>query len=391
MTCSGHVLKLGAVRCAGSRHGGRLFDDALELVDNLGCDLVPKKTSGVDLGSRVALILLAHGGEGLGKVAAVRGLRARRERVAEVVAGDAIPLASKVHRGHAVVLRRGDGEELLVLLVLCGSGKMRVQLVEVRARDASEFRAGHGGLGPGHAGGGGLHAGDVVGNDALLVQGGGDTSVLEDAIENGSRGSANLIGHARNGRSGVAGLACDECTTEEEHKKEAGGNRLLLVLGTGDEGQLLGLGRCLLIGSKVVDEDVVVPVAVAHVEVVHLGRKVGKGGAGCSRHAVASRSLEALGENGDLLAKLARLERVVAYKLLLVELQLVDHVVQLHGLAMPVLFLRGEGLILDAHASKLILHATDLLHPDLLLFFKLLGVLLLSLPGVKSSVTLANE
>jgi len=70
------ALDFGAVGCTGSRHGSRLFDDALELVNDLGGDLVPEQTASVDLSSRVALALLTHSGEGLGKVATVRWLRA---------------------------------------------------------------------------------------------------------------------------------------------------------------------------------------------------------------------------------------------------------------------------------------------------------------------------
>lgn len=58
---SADVVGLYSVRGAGSGHGSRLFDDALELVDNLGGDLVPQKTAGVDLGGRFTLALLAHG------------------------------------------------------------------------------------------------------------------------------------------------------------------------------------------------------------------------------------------------------------------------------------------------------------------------------------------
>jgi hypothetical protein len=108
-------------------------------VDDLGCDLVPEQTASVDLSSRVTLTLLTHGSEGLGKVATVRWLRAGRQRVAEVVAGHAVTRASEVERRHAVVLVGSDGEELFVLLLLGGTSEMRVQLVEVRARDTSKL------------------------------------------------------------------------------------------------------------------------------------------------------------------------------------------------------------------------------------------------------------
>ena len=117
-------LDLEPVRGAGPRrHGSGLLDDALELVHHLRRDLVPKQAAGVDLGGGLALVLLAHGGEGCGEVAAVRRL-GRRERVAEVVASNAVAGASEVKGRHAVVLGRGDGEQLLVLLLLCGSSKL---------------------------------------------------------------------------------------------------------------------------------------------------------------------------------------------------------------------------------------------------------------------------
>ena len=146
------------------------------------------------------------------------------------------------------------------------------------------------------------------------------------------------------------------------------------------------LGSGLVVGSEVVDEDVVVPVTVAHVEVVHLRGKVGEGRARCSSHAVASSSLEAFSKDRDLLAKLAGFKSVVAHKLLLVELELVDHVVHLHGLAVPVLLLSNELVVLNAHGSEVLLHAAHLLDPALLLFLELFGVLLLALTGVETAI-----
>jgi hypothetical protein len=389
---SAHALDLRAVGCVGSGHGSRLFDDTLELVDDLRCDLVPQQTTSVDLGGGVTLVLFAHGGKALGEVAAVGWLGARGEWVVEVVACEAIPLASEVQRCHAVVLVGSNGEQLLVLLFLRRSSEMGVHLIEVRARDAGEFRAGHGGLGPGHTGRCRFKTSDVVGNDALLAQSSRYTSVLEDAVEHGGRGGADLVGHTRNGRSCVAGLACDKSTAKQKHKQETRSDGLVLLLGARDERHfLILLGSGLVVRSEVVDEDVVVPVAVAHVEVIHLGGEVGEGSAGCDRHTVASSIFKALGKDRHLLAKLAGLHSVSAYELLFVELQLADHVVHLHGLAMPVLLLDDERIILNAHRSEVVLHLAHLLHPLLLLVFELFSVLLLSLPGVKPVVTLADE
>jgi hypothetical protein len=232
----------------------------------------------------------------------------------------------------------------------------------------------------------------VAGNETLLAHSGRHTSILEDAVENGGGSGTDLVGHAGNGRSSAARLACDKGTAEQEHEQEARSDGLVLFLVAGHERELLVLlGSGLVVGSEVVDEDVVVPVAVAHVEVVHLRSKVGEGAAGCSSHAVAGGSLKALGEDRDLLAKLAGFESVVADELFLVELELVDHVVHLHGLAVPGLLLLDKGVVLDAHSGEVILHLADLLHPLLLLLFELLGVLLLSLPGVKTTMMLADE
>jgi hypothetical protein len=234
----------------------------------------------------------------------------------------------------------------------------------------------------------------MVRSKALLSQCGGDAGILEDAVENGGRCSANLIRHARDGSSSVARLACDESTAEQEHKQETRSDGLVLFLLARYDGHVVILvlrGRRLLVGSEVVDKDVVVPVVAAHVEVVHLRGEVGVGGAGGDGHAVARSVLKALSEDRDLLTELSGLERVVADKLFLVELQLVQHVAHLHGLAMPVLLLEEEGLVVDAHLAKVFFHAAHLLDPLLLLVLELFSVLLFPLPGVKSVIALAEE
>ena len=259
-----------------------------------------------------------------------------------------------------------------------------MQLVQTRARDASELRAGERSLGPRRAGRARLETGDGAGEQALFGEGRRDAGILEDAVENGGRGGTNLVGHAGHGRrGGGARLACDKGAAQEQHEQEARGDRLLLLLGAGHDGHGLVLGR-LLVRGEVVDEDVVVPLVAAHVEVVHLGGEVGEGGAGCDGH-VAGAILETLGKHGDLLAELARLERVVADEFFLVKLQLVDHVMHVHGLAMPVLFLGNELVVLDAHGRELILHVAHLLDPALLLFLELLCVLLLALSRVEAA------
>jgi hypothetical protein len=324
----------------------------------------------------------------------MRRLGARRERVGHVIAVDAVPGAGEVERRHAVVLRGRNGKELLSLLVLCRSSEVVVQLVEMGARDAGEFRARESRLGPRDARWAGLERRDVVGSEALLSQCGGDAGILEDAVENGSGCSADLIRHARDRSSSVARLACNEGATEQEHEQKTRSDGLVLFLLARDDGHVMVLilgGWRLLVGGEVVDEDVVVPVVAAHVEVVHFRGEVGVGGAGGDGHAVASRVLKTLSEDGDLLAELSGLERVVADKLFLVELQLVHHVGHLHGLAMPVLLLEEEGLVVDAHLGKVLFHAAHLLDPLLLLVLELFSVLLLPLPGVKSATMLARE
>jgi hypothetical protein len=361
-------------------------------VDDLGCDLVPEQASREDLGGGVTLILLAHSSKAFSKVAAVRRLGAWRERVAQVVTRHAVAGPGEVQRSHAVVLRRGDGEQLLSLLVLGGSSQVRVQLVKMRSRDASELRARHCGLGPSDTRWARFESGDMVCNEVVLSQGGRYTGILEDAVEHGGRCGADLFRHARDGRRSATRLACDECTAKQQHKQETRSDRLVLVLGARDDSKvLLVVLRGLLIRGEVVDEDVVVPVVAAHVEIVHLRGEVGEGGAGCDGHAVSGGSLKTLSEDGDLLAELTSLEGVVADELFLVELELVDHVVHVHGLAVPVLLLGDEGIILDAHAAKLLFHAAHLLDPVLFLFLELFSVLFLPLPGVKSVVMLASE
>jgi hypothetical protein len=360
-------------------------------VDDLGCDLIPEQASCVDLGSGVTLILLAHSSQGFSEVAAVRRLGAWRKWVAQVVTGHAVAGTSEVQRSHAVVLRRGDREQLLSLLVLGGSSQVRVQLVEVRSRDASELRARHCGLGPSDTRWARFESGNVVCDEVVLSQGGRYTSILEDAVEHGGGCSANLIRHTRNRRRSVTRLACDESTAEQQHKQETRSDWLVLILGARDDGEvLLVVLRGLLVRGEVVDEDVVIPVVAAHVEVVHLRGEVGEGGAGGDGHAVTGGSFKTLSEDGNLLAELTRLKGVVADELFLVELQLVDHVVHVHGLAVPVLFLGDEGVILNAHAAELLFHAAHLLDPLLLLFLELLSVLLLPLPRVKSVMMLAS-
>ena len=266
------------------------------------------------------------------------GLRARRERVTEIIACDTIPGASEIHRGHAVVLRRCNGKQLLVLLLFAGRSELSVQLIKSRAGKTAHVRTR---LGPSETGWAWLDHGNSVGNHSLLGNGGSNAGIFEDAVENLSGSSANLVRHARNGRGGRTGrLACDESTAQEQHEQEARGNGFLLVFATGHNGKglLLGLlARSLLI--KVVDEDVVVPFAVAHVEVVHVGGEVGESRAGRHGGRVVGGALKPLGENGDLLAKLTGLEGVGANKLLLVEVKLIDELVHFHLLTMPILFL----------------------------------------------------
>lgn len=112
----GFHLRVAIGRARAGR-GSRLFDHALELDNDLRGDLVPKQASRVDVGSRIALALLSHGRKCGSEVAAMRRLRSWRQRVAEIVACDAVPSASEVHRGHTVVLSGRDGEKLLVLLL----------------------------------------------------------------------------------------------------------------------------------------------------------------------------------------------------------------------------------------------------------------------------------
>lgn len=322
----------------------------------------------------------------------MRRLGARRKWVGQVVTGHAVAGAGEIQRGHAVVLRRCDGEQLLGFLILRGSSQVRVQLVEMRSGNASELRSRHCGLGPSDTGWARFESGDVVRDKVVLSQSGRDTSVLEDAVQHGGRCSTNLIRHARNGGRSVARLACDECTAEQQHKQETRSDRLVLVLGARDDSEVLFvvLG-CLVVGSEVVDEDVVIPVVATHVEVVHIRGEVGESGAGRDSHTVTSGSLKTLGEDGNLLAELTSLKGVVADELFLVELELVDHVVHVHGLAVPVLFLGDQSVILNAHAAEIFFHAAHLLDPLLLLFLELFSVLLLPLPGVKSVLMLASE
>src|SRR5687767_6929202 len=113
----------------------------------------------------------------------------------------------------------------------------------------------------------------MAGNDAaLLGQAVGNTGVLEDAVKDSSRGSADLVRHARDRRGGsIARLACDKGAAEQKHEQETRGDGLVLVLCARDERDILVLlGSGLVVRGKVVDKDVVVPVAVAHVEVVHV-------------------------------------------------------------------------------------------------------------------------
>jgi len=375
-----------AIRRAGPRGGGGLLYHALELDDDLGCNLVPQQASRVDVGSGLALVLLAHGGERLGEVATVRGLRAGRQWIAKVITGDTIPGASVVHRVHAVVLGRLEREELFVLLLLGDGGELGGQLVEGGSGQAS-----HAGsrLGPGKAGWARFDHGDAVGNQALLGDGGRDAGILEDAVQHGSRGSTDIVGHAGNRRGSGARLAGNESAAEEKHEQKTGSDRLVFVLGARNDGErvLLLLARCLFV--EVVVEDVVVPFVAAHVEVIHVGGEVVEGGAGGHGGGVVGSALEPLGEDGDLLAKLAGLEGVGADELFLVELELVDDVVHLQLLAVPVLLLGSEGIVLHAQVVEVILEGADLLGPRLLLLFELFRVLLLPLPGIKSVIMLA--
>lgn len=211
--CSTDVLHFGRVPigCAGARGGSGLFDNTLKFDDDFGGDLIPEQASRVDVSSGFALALLSHGGKSGSKVAAVRRLRTRRQRVAEVVTSDAIPGATEVHGGHTVVLSRRDGEELLVLLFLACRSELVVQLVESRSSDATNVR-----FCPGDAGWTGFYHGRVIGDNTLFRDGGCDTGIFEDAVENLRRSGTNLIGHTRDRRSnGARGLAGDESTTQE--------------------------------------------------------------------------------------------------------------------------------------------------------------------------------
>lgn len=149
------------------------------------------------------------------------------------------------------------------------------------------------------------------------------------------------------------------------------------------------LTRSLLI--EVVDEDVVVPLAVAHVEVVHVGGEVGKGRAGGHGGGVVGGTLKPLGEDGDLLAELTGLDGVGADELFLVELELIDELVHLHLLTVPVLLVGEKTVVLDPEVGEVVLEVADLVRPRLLLLFKLLGVLLLPLAGVETTMMLASE
>jgi hypothetical protein len=87
-----------------------------------------------------------------------------------------------------------------------------------------------------------------------------------------------------------------------------------------------------------------------------------------------------LGKNGHLLAKLSALQSVGANELFLVKLELADHVVHLHLLAVPVLLLGKESVVLHSQTTEVVLQLADLLCPALLFLFKLFSVLLLALP-----------
>lgn len=237
-------------------------------------------------------------------------------------------------------------------------------------------------LGPGKTGWAGLHHGHSVGDDAMLSDSRCNAGIFEDAVENLGRSSTNFIGHARNGRgSRSRRLAGDKSAAEKQHEQKTGSDRLILILATrhNSKGLLLGLlSRGLLI--EVVDKDVVVPFAIAHVEVVHVRGEVGEGRARGHGGRVIAGTLKPLGKNRDLLAKFTGLESVSADELFFVEMELVDKLVHLHLLTVPVLLLRQNTVVLDPQVGEVFLEAADLVSPGLLLFLELLSMLLLSLP-----------